>query len=180
MNDYRCASGQRCVALTSSGPAIVHRDTICHRCCQSVQVQLDELPNILSVLPLFKSRLGGESGEAKVRSSKDAPAPLNVAVVDLDTDIRVILEHVTVRVVDLASHEDGVWWIGAIRKAYSQADKLIGISRHFSPRFAKCPTCDLRCLGSFAGEDSVHCSSCGEVLTLAEYSSLCIKVAREK
>jgi len=174
--DYRCYSGARCVAATSDGAAVVHQPGLCYRCIESVQAQFDELPKILSVLPAWKGGMRGESGEAKVSTGKrDAPTPLNLDVVDLEIEIGLISDHVgTLRIVDLSTLDGGLHWIGRIRKAYAAADRVIGIKRHWSQRFAPCPECRQRSLGNWSGEDIIRCTECGSSFTREEYAQSCL------
>lgn len=173
--DFRCASGQQCVAQTPDGPALVHRPTLCHKCVAQVQAQYSELPNILLAIPLFKGGLRGQSGEAKVSVSKDAPAPLNVAVVDLEDSLQAILHRIgDLRIVDLVNQDDGVDWCLHVRRVYAQADRLIGISRHWSRRHLPCDRCSLRSLGSFSGDDFITCSACGAQTPLSDYAKRCL------
>lgn len=176
MEFLRCQSGQRCVASTPDGAAVVHQPGLCHRCIESVQAQYDELPKILSVLEMFKGGLWGTSGEAKVSTGKSvAPCPLNVDALDVELSIGEIRQCIgTMRIVDLANGEDGAYWIGRIRKAYDQADQIIGIDRHWSRRFSPCPGCSQRTLGNWSGEDTIRCESCPTTLTREEYAQSCL------
>lgn len=176
MIDYRCYSGAKCVAATPDGAAVVHQPGLCHHCIESIQAKYDELPKILSVLKMFKGGLRGDSGEAKVSTGKTvAPCPLNVDVVDLELDIHAIRQCIgPMRIVDLAHGEDGLYWVGRIRKAYEAADRLIGIKQHWSPRFAPCGECGQRSLGNYAGEDTIHCRSCNTTYTREEYAQSCL------
>ncbi|AYR00029.1 hypothetical protein PBI_NEBKISS_91 [Mycobacterium phage Nebkiss] len=171
MVEFRCRSGPRCVAKTTDGAALVSRDTLCHQCCSYIQSMLDELPKILHVLPAWKGGIGGESGEAKVSSSKNAPpCPLRVEIVDLECEIRAALRHIKkTRIVDLVNMQDGFYWAFVVRKLYEKADKAIGLTRHWSPRLAPCPGCEQRTLGNWAGNDIINCQSCGTVLPRDEY-----------
>ena len=171
----RCRSGSRCVAATSDGAAIT-TSPLCFRCVEDVQAKLDELPKILAVLPAWKGGLRGQTGEAKVHGGGDTPAcPLRVDVVDLIDDIQLIQSYVgTLRIADLVNQDDGVEWCCAIRKAFGGADRIIGLSRHWSRRFSACPECSQRSLGSYSGEDIVRCSSCGYSMSLDEYAAGCL------
>ena len=170
----RCRSGTRCVAATPDGAAIT-TSPLCFRCVEDVQTRLDELPKILHCIPLYKGGLRGQTGEAKVSGGSDSPpCPLNVAAVDLEDSIRNILANVDTRVADLIHQENGVEWAFEVRRVYGAADRIIGISRHWSRRHAPCPGCSQRSLGSWSGESSVTCSSCGHSMSLDEYAAGCL------
>ncbi len=175
--EFRCKSDQRCVAITPDGPAVVQRETLCAPCIKQIQEHYDELPAILRVLPAWKGGLRGENGEAKVSSSKgEAPCPLNVGAVDLELDIASILESVgSLRIADLVNQDGGIWWAVRIHSAWQQADGLIGISRHWSPRFAKCPNCETRSLGNYAGSDVIQCAWCGSTMSRDDYLKHCFQ-----
>ena len=180
--EIRCRSGDACLNKTPDGPALVARDTLCHACCAELQAKLNELPTIYKVLNLFKGGLWGESGEAKVSSSSEPPCPLRVEVVDLQTEIRAALKNIQgIRIVDLVNMQDGIPWALEVRKLWSQADRIIGISQHWSRRAAPCDSCGSETLGSWAGEDSVSCFTCGVSMTRTEYSKHCLQsVTRQK
>lgn len=175
----RCRSGARCVASTSDGAAIT-TFPLCFKCVEQIQSQFDTLRAIRYVLPLYKGGLRGQSGEAKVSGGGDIPpCPLRVEVVDLEDSINSILANVTMRISDLINHEYGVSWAFEIRKQYGIADRIIGISRHWSKRHAPCSECGQRTLGSWAGESNVTCSTCGFVQSLDEYAASCLIQAKK-
>lgn len=175
-DEHRCRAGQRCLALTPDGSAITSRpDTLCYACVGRLQEQYDQLPEIREVLPLFKGGLGGVSGEAKVASSREAPCPLNVGVVDLvDLIDEIIADIRGLPIADLVRQDDGVRRALKIGKAWKRADGVVGFTRKWTRRIQPCPKCNLRTLGTFAGSDSIQCSSCGEILTRDEYSRMCL------
>ena len=177
MND-RCLAGDYCVALTPDGSAITSQP-LCHACVDRLQVQYDELPAILDFLPVFKGGMWGVTDEAHVSTGKsEAPTVLNVHCVDVIDLVKWVLEDVgSLRVSDLARHEDGVHRALLIGVAWKQADGIIGISPAWTRRFARCPECDTRSLGTFAGQNTIHCSNCGHTLTLDEYSAHIITVS---
>lgn len=177
MND-RCLAGDRCVALTPDGPAITSQP-LCHGCVNKLQDQYDELPAILEVLPMFKGGLWGTSGEAKVSTGKgEAPSPLNVGCVDAIDLINYLLADIgRLRIADLIRHQDGVARAMLVGSAWKQADSIIGISRKWERRFAKCPECDTRSLGNYTGSDTISCTNCGHRMTLEEYSGQIIGVS---
>ncbi|WPH57763.1 hypothetical protein [Mycobacterium phage WXIN] len=164
--------------MTSDGPAVTNKP-LCHACCEDLQRKCDQLPRVLEVLPAWKGGLRGEIGEAKVSASKNAPpCPLNVGVIDLIMSVEGILQRVgNLRIADLALQPGGPEWCDEIRWAYQEADKTIGIGRHWSRRLAPCPNCELRTLGSWAGEEIITCSSCGNSMDRNEYDKQTIATA---
>lgn len=64
---------------------------------------------------------------------------------------------------------DGVQRALEIARVWRKADEIIGITRKWQQRLGKCPKCNIRTLGNFAGSDSVQCSNCGGVMTRDEY-----------
>lgn len=180
--DQRCLSGQQCVALTEDGPAITYKP-LCQRCVDQLQGFLDRLPEAMRVLHLFKGGLWGASGEAKVSTGKgEAPAPLRVAVVDLIDDIGTALHYVDgVRAADFVTQEHGVDWLFEVRKLWKAADKTIGLSPHFSRRLTPCPECGQRTLGSYAGAETITCTSCNYCMDRDQYiEATMLVVATEK
>lgn len=180
--ESRCRSGQDCVAATPDGPAITNKP-LCHPCCEDLQRKYNELPKILKVLPMFKGGLWGEIGEAKVSGSKLAPpCPLRVEVIDLIMSVEGILQRVgNLRIADLALQPGGPEWADEIRWAYGAADKTVGFSRHWARRMTPCPECGLRTLGSWAGEETITCSSCGHGMDRDQYNKeTLILVRRQK
>lgn len=176
MND-RCLAAEHCVALTPDGAAVTTQ-LLCHGCCAMIQSRYDQLPEILRVLNLFKGGLWGESGEAKVSKGKgEAPIPLNVHALDVQQGIAAILHDVGVlRISDLIRQQNGVSRALHISRLWKQADGIIGLSKPWIRRFAACGQCEQRTLGSYSGEDTVRCLTCGNSLSLDEYSAYIVKV----
>ena len=167
------------MALTSDGAAITNQP-LCHACVNLLQERYDELPEILRVLPAWKGGMRGESGEAKVSKSKgEPPLPINVGVLDVIDMIQGILEDIgSLRISDLARHENGVGRALRAGWAWKQADRIIGISRARTRRFSPCQECGQRSLGQYAGETKIHCANCGFSQTLEEYSAHIITVRK--
>lgn len=181
LGEQRCLSGQSCVALTSDGPAATSRP-LCLACVEEVQEKYNLLPEIQRILPAWKGGLRGENGEAKVSGSRfEPPCPLRVEVVDLIDEIGAAFHHIgSLRIIDLITHVGGVDWAFEVRRLYRVADKIIGISPHWSRRITPCPECDTRSLGTFSGTDLVQCSTCSFSTDLDGYRKLTLETVRRE
>lgn len=184
---HRCRAGQRCLARTPDGAAVTPGpDTLCHTCVRRLQNQLDELPTIRDALRLYLVR-GGDSAQTKVASSSEPAPPLNVHVRDLIDEIDDVIDRTDGLTADALTRQpamqfklwrgggwkmdylDGVQRALEIATVWRKADGIIGMTRPWQQRLAKCARCNTRTLGNFVGSDTVTCSSCGGSMTRDEY-----------
>lgn len=186
------------MARTRDGAAVTAKpDTLCHGCVTQLQGCLEQLPVIRKVLRLFLGATPVTAHATKVNSTPAPSVPLNLRVLDLIAEIGDVVARVggaNTRVSDLIrkpAEKFTVWKDGRLRKVdidgvdralaiggvWRKADGIIGMSRVWQRRIAKCPRCNLHTLGSFSGSDSVQCSSCGGVMTRSEYERVCLIVA---
>lgn len=169
---------------------------LCDTCVRRLQEQLDELPTIRDVLyGLFLTR-GGESGEAKVSSSSEPQPPFNLHTMDLVDEIDEVLDRTDSKSVEALISEpamqfklwrgggwkmdylDGVQRAMEIATVWRKADGIIGITKPWQNRLAKCPHCDTRTLGNLTGSDTIQCSVCGHCMTRDEYEHGCVTVSK--
>ena len=198
--DHRCRARDNCAGNTLDGPAVTaNPNTICNSCIRNLQEQLEQLPHLQDALESFKRpSLVGEQG-SKVSASATPPAPVNLTVVDLVTEIWRVVNRAggpEIRIQSLVT-EPGeyfpVWRSGRpcqrvldgvdraldIGAVWRKADRIVGLSRQWVHRHAPCLRCNQKSLGMFAGEDTVHCTNgaCGKTYGLTEYERLCIAKA---
>lgn len=197
LTTHRCRGGQRCAARTPDGSAVTFNpDTLCHACVQRLQDQLDQLPIIRDALQIYKGGIGGSSAQTKVASSSEAQAPLSVHVLDLADEIDDVLDRTDGLSVDALIRQPamqfklwrgGGWrmdYLDGVQRAleigivWRKADDVIGMTRPWQSRLAKCPHCNTRTLGSLA--DTVQCSICGHCMTRQEYEQSCVVVSQLK
>lgn len=189
--EHRCRSRDSCVAKTSDGAAMtMDPDTLCRACVDKLQEQLDSLPEIRRVLPMYVKRsLVPQGGGTPISSSPTPSVPLNVHCLDVMDLVDEALDRAKgLRINDLIRQpatEFSVWTGGRLQqrfldgveralqvgKAWKAADEIAGISRAWMRRHAPCPGCNLRTLGQFAGSNTVTCSSCGLSMTSDDYSA---------
>lgn len=179
-------------------------DTLCHGCIEQIQGYLGRLPHLVEALrTALKRPLGSSLGGGRVSGSKEPPAPYDVNV---DAEIVAVLEAVfraggwKVQIRDLVSRPVepfDVWRKGAmlrnfplsgveraldLRRIHNRVDQMVGLTRVWMRRQARCPECDLRTLGMWSGDDTIRCtnSDCAAIVSLNDYESLCVAQGREK
>jgi hypothetical protein len=173
-------------------------DTLCDACIRKLQRQLDDLPTIRDVLYGLYLTRGGESGEAKVSSSTEPQPPFNVHTMDLVDEIDDVMDRTDRKTIESLVCEPemqfklwrgGGWkmdYLDGVQRAlevgfvWRKADGIIGITPKWQQRMAKCPHCNTRTLGNFAGSDTIICSSCGQCMTREEYETGCVVVSKIK
>lgn len=184
MSDPRCRAGKGCVNRTADGASrTTGDDTICHGCVVDIQKALDDLPHLALALSTMKGTWGGVSYEARVMSSKEAPTPLHVGVVDLVDEAEGVLRYAGgYTVVDLITQYKGVDLALLIRKVHRKAADAVGFERVWQRRVAPCPECHMPSLGGWIGEDMIRCSNpeCLAGFTKTEYEDVCINQARNE
>lgn len=190
---HRCRSGKlECVSRTPDGAAVTMKpDTLCPGCITQIQVMLGDLPHLAAALKCF---LGGSMATAytsKVNSTPTPSAPMNVTVYDLIDDIGDAIDRaggMGVRIDNLIREpgvEFQVWQRGEpakrmldgvdramnVRKVHRKAEGMVGLKKIWQRRVSPCPYCNLPTLGSWFGENTVHCTNedCNGSLTRDEY-----------
>lgn len=141
---------------------------------------------------------GGSPAQTKVASSSEAQAPLSVHTLDLIDEIEDVLDRTDGLNVDALIRQpamqfklwrgggwkmdylDGVQRALEIAIVWRKADGLIGITKPWQNRLAKCPHCNTRTLGSLSGADVIQCSVCGHCMTRQEYEQGCVVVSQLK
>lgn len=178
--DHRCRADRRCIASSLEGGAFtVRANTLCHGCIQRLHDEFSQLPDIRLALRLFLGGVGSAAVQSKVSSTPTRSSPLNVHVLDVIDEVDEIIADIGgTQIADLIRQEDGVDRALRIENVWRKADTIIGLSRAWQQRLAKCPKCNLRTLGSFSGSDSVQCSNCGGVMSRSEYERICLIQAR--
>lgn len=191
MNDHRCLSGKYCINRTSDGAAATLKPTLCSACIQDLQGKANKLGDLLHAVTKFIGYQPSSVGAAKVNSSREPQAPLNVRALDLADEIREVIGWVDAPVRDLVSKPgvlfggrllSGVDRVLAVGRVWRSADQLIGFEPQFERRAAPCPECLLPTLGMWQGSGTVMCtnSDCAITMPLEEYEKHCIVKSREK
>ncbi|AEJ92476.1 DNA binding protein [Mycobacterium phage Quink] len=178
MIEYRCRSGDSCVARTPDGGALVTGPTLCSRCADDIQKCLEQLPHLITALQTMKGTWGGVSYEARVQSSKEPPTPLHLHVVDLIDRINQSIDATEdYRIVDLITQADGVTRALDIRHVHKRASEAVGFQPTWQRRHAPCWECGLPTLGTWVGSDVIQCSNeeCLAQCSLDEYTQHCMR-----
>lgn len=165
--------------MTSQGPALTDRP-LCHRCTETIQTYLDQLPHYRTALAVFKAKsLVPQGGGAKVSSSTAPATPINLDVIDVLDEIDSILSW-GVMVSDLIFQQDGVHHALSIQRTWKKADGIAGFAPRWSRRFGKCERCDQPSLGAYDGEDLISCQSCGHSMSRSQYAEQCLEASAKK
>ena len=204
--NHRCRSGDSCVSRVPEddtdgkpkyrGAITAAPDTLCPACIKRLQDQLEQLPHLKGALRSFLGTSLTATHGSKVSSTKEHSTPINLRVLDLMDEIRDVISRAGgpgVRVGDLVGRPaeefplfrggglrtvylDGVDRALAIGTVWRKADGVVGLSRTWQKRKAPCPRCGQVELGSWLGEDTIHCmsSSCGAWFPWSEYQRLCL------
>lgn len=203
MTDFRCGSGKWCVARTPDGAAVTARaDTLCSRCVDGIQSNLDELEAVQEALRLFIGHVPRTAGASKVNASREPQVPMNLRAFDLIEEIYDVLDRAgggAIRVRDLITQpaeEFEVWLRDSprdmfltgvqraldIRRVWQKADAVLGFSPVWERRHAPCPQCGQATLGCWSGSGQVLCtnSDCMAAFSWKQYEEWCVIQAKGK